>query len=340
MAKVKKDIIFYIFMMIGFITISYGNQAPTKEGYRLTKEIYKNSTETEIATHAYDTNGYEIKTVVGVDLNGDLALSAKEIKHMTRYTYDKNGKKLSESWFKSNGLIDSITTYKYDTNGNMISKSYDSDADKKANDIETYTYDENGNKLSYRHDFDADGEVDMVYSYTYDSKGNELSVSISNIDGSVNMVTFYNYDGNVRIGKEDQNGDGVADSTQTWIYDDNGNKLSYSHDSNCDNKADNIKTYTYDKSGNMLTESEDAAGDGEVNSVTTYAYDSNGNMLSIIQGGGEKIAEKITIMTYDNDGNMLTKIFYFNYKKEDALTHTYTYTKGVVPNGYKPKFVL
>ncbi len=339
MLKIQKVIMSCIFTMISFITIGYGNQVTTKEGYRLIKEIYKNSAETEIATHAYDTNGHEIKTVVGIDLNGDLELSAKEIKYMTRYTYDKNGKKLSTSWSKANGLIGSIETYTYDSIGNMLSESYDGNADKKADDIKTYTYDKNGNKLSYRHDFDADGVVDIVYSYTYDDKGKELSASCGNADGSVSMITSYAYDGNMRIGKEDSDGDGLADSTQTWIYDDNGNKLSYKRDSNGDNKADNIKTYTYDKSGNMLTESEDATGDGEVDSVTNYAYDSNGNILSIV-GGGKNLAKRTTIMTYDNDGNMLTKIFYFNHDKDNVRTHAYTYTKGIVPVDYKPNFVL
>ncbi len=337
MVKIQRLIAFCAFVMISFITLGYGDQATTKEGYRLIKEIYKNSTETEIATHTYDANGYEIKTVIGVDLDGNLALNAKEIKYTIRYTYDKNGKKLSTSWSKSNGLITSMETYTYDSNGNVLSTSYDNNGDKKADDIETYTYDNNGNKLSYKHDFDADGEVDMVYSYTYDSKGNELSVSIGNIDGSVNMVAFYTYDGNTCIGKEDQNGDGMADYIQTWIYDDNGNKLSYSKDSNGDNKADNIKTYTYDKGGNILTESEDATGDGDVDNVTTYAYDSAGNMLSE-KFSAVRMAEKTTIMTYDNNGNMLTKIFYFDCDKDNARTHTYAYTKGVIPVDYKPNF--
>jgi len=132
MVKKKKYIVFIIVI---FATIGYGNQVTTKEGYRLTKEIYKNSSETEITTHTYDTNGYKIKTVVGVDLNGDLALSTKEIKYITRYAYDKNGKKLSTSWSKANGSIKSIETYTYDGNGNMLSESYDSNADKKADDM-------------------------------------------------------------------------------------------------------------------------------------------------------------------------------------------------------------
>ncbi|MBN2768466.1 MAG: hypothetical protein JXQ68_05140 [Campylobacterales bacterium] len=182
MLKIQKVIISCMFIVTGFMTISYGNQALTKEGYRLTKEIKKDSTKTEIIIHTYDDNGNETKTVIGVDLNGDLALSGKEIKQVVRYTHDKNGKKLSESWSKANGLVESIETY----------------------------------------------------------------------------------------------------------------------------------TYDYDGDGNMLSE----------------------------KFSGVRMSERTTIMTYDNDGNMLTKIFYFNDEKENAITHTYTYTKGVVPIDYKPNFIL
>ncbi len=332
MVKKKKYI---AFIMVIFATIGYGNQVTKKEGYCLTKEINKNSSETEITTHTYDTNGYKIKTVVGVDLNGDLAISTKEIKFIEQYAYNKNGKKLSTFLSKANGSIKSIETYTYDGNGNMLSESYDRNADKEADDIKTYTYDGNGNKLSYKHDHNGDGVVDTVRSYTYDDKGKELSFYMGNADGSVNMVTFYTYDGNMRIGKEDENGDGVVDFTQIWIYDNNGNKLSYKSYSKGNNKANNIKTYTYDKSGNMLTESEDFTGDGVVDFVATYAYDSAGNMLSE-KFTDKNMAERTIIMTYDNNGNILTKIFYFNDNKDTASsTHTYIYTKGIVPAGYK-----
>ena len=95
-------------------------------------------------------------------------LIMSSLKSFTIYTYDNQGKLVSESIdFDGNGVADSVTNYRYQ----RIFESYD-DGDGIVNHSKTYTYDDNGNLATESIDNNGDNVRDRINTYIYDANGN------------------------------------------------------------------------------------------------------------------------------------------------------------------------
>ncbi len=173
------------------------------------------------------------------------------------YTYDKNGKLLSEKVIRYDEytLVSTILiTYTYNENGNMLTASIDSDYDGEINGTTAFTYDENGNMLTRI----ESGNV----GWTHSKHGG--------------IVLFDNYKGN----------------TTTWTYDENGDMLTKSFDRYSDGTIDLATSFSddtiahidrYDKDGNMykiLTKSYDWDSNGMIDRIFTYTYNEDGSLKS------------------------------------------------------------
>lgn len=206
------------------------------------------------------------------------------------YTYDENGRMLSETMHEKDGTV----RYRYecicDSEGNVVTKngyghngdlfgwsflSYDQDGNlltetsyNSNGEIiqhEEYTYDGYGNNLSYICYYGDELNAQYDYSYEYNEAGNVLK-KIWYVNGEFEWQETYTYEYNV-------GGDVVkriSDNGSVRTYDSNGN-IIYA-------RSDHFSAeYTYDDMGNKLSYS--MYYDGELREEETYSYDKYGNMI-------------------------------------------------------------
>lgn len=273
----------------------------------------------------------------------------------TYYTYDSKGNNLVYATLKEDyigdapALYDSnlncfdTTTYTYDNNGRILSEVY-----SKGGSI-SYTYDNAGNVLTETV-IDIDNNTTTT-AYTYDSFGNILTTSKGTenslyIYDEAGRILFYNengechrtiYDNNGRIIQDignkdyDSSKDGLPTSKtysdanvgHRYVYDDETGNLTSET-----NRLDITTTYEYYDTGEKKKESLDiyeynynikgGLTKVYVNGINTisYNYDNNYKLTSEVYANGQSIRYQ-----YDNKGNLLKQ--YHNNSLIPYLTYTY-----------------
>ena len=189
-------------------------------------------------------------------------------------------------------------------------------------------------------DMDCDGLLD-VEDDDVDGDGllaeeecNDLDSTLVQLLDSVETISI------------DADGDGDAETVETYAYDENGRiltKISI-QDVNGDDVDDQIKTeYTYNADGSLSTGT--ITYDYSIDSSEEIAYtfvttqDSAGNVISLIGNGSRVDGSTFTysyLYTYDVEGNILTEIFEADWTgdgitSESSLkTNTYDNVMGVL----------
>lgn len=145
--------------------------------------------------------------------------NGKTTKSETSYSYDRDGRVLSES-FKNGG--DGYTTeYTYDKNGRLLSEST---FDGKHSMKTVYSY--NSRELLTGIEYYDCGKLYASEGYSYDTKG--LCLSESHSYGDFESRTVYTYDDRARLLTESySDSDGVFRSTENE-YDEYGNVCAQS----------------------------------------------------------------------------------------------------------------
>ena len=269
------------------------------------------------------------------DVNGQLVTKADSLLKERYYTYDNQGRVLSET-LQQKGASSGITVNTaYDVKGNL-----------------RFHTDGNGNRTEYAFDaLDrltceslAAGSVVHKTSYEYDKDGNRTKVT----DRLNNSIT-YRYDNIGRLA-ETVNQLGIVIekleyndlNAQIKSTDALGNATRFKYDSNGRLTAtidpmNNRKSRTYDKVGNVVSETD---GNGNItrfvhdrfnrlttitnpdNSRVTYTYDPNGNLLRKTDGGATEsftynvrnlatsctdASENAETYSYRADGSIISK---------------------------------
>jgi RHS repeat-associated protein len=207
----------------------------------------------------------------------------------TNYTYDANGRLLSETQGAGTPLQRTLS-YSYDAAGHMTS------ATDAMGNVTGYAYDAQGHKIS---ETDALGHVTQwvynsdgtlasrtapdggVTAYAYDANGDVVSVTYP--DGSVRSMT---YDAAGRLISSTD----AMNNTTSYTYDARDRLLSTTY-------ADGSKvTNTYDAAGDLAS-TTDAAG-----LVTAYTFDAEHRPLTVTRPDGTVLR-----MGYDGKGNLLSR---------------------------------
>lgn len=280
----------------------------------------------------------------------------------TYYTYDSKGNNLIYATLKEDytgnapALYDSnlncfdTTTYTYDNNGRILSEVY-----SKGGSI-SYTYDNTGNILTETV-IDIDNNTTTT-TYTYDCFGNILTTSKGTenslyIYDEAGRILFYDengkchrtiYDNNGRIIQDienqdyDSSKDGLpasktysdANVGHRYVYDNETGNLSSET-----NRFDVTTTYEYYDTGEKKKESLDIYEYNYniiggltkiyVNGINTvsYNYDNNYKLTSEVYANGQSVRYQ-----YDNKGNLLKQ--YHNNSLTPYLTYTYNSSNELI----------
>lgn len=252
----------------------------------------------------------------------------------TRYSYDKTGRKITESITVQGNALS--VSYGYDGMGRLLSVT------DPLGFTTRYAYDANGNKtkeVDARYGAQALGVAPGI-EYEYD-KSNRL-VRTSLFDGSTReVIQFFVYDGRGNVVKEvDGEGYNAAEPQSSYgtayTYDENDRKIT---EISAQTAADNAKngsstmskTYAYDGSGNLIR-----ITDG-LNRVTQTAYYGTGWLKETTYSDGNKdsynydLSGKGWITLKDRSGreiktyfNVFDKPYRIEYPDGSALSYTYS----------------
>lgn len=225
---------------------------PSHEGEKLLLHTEKDSFGAfgyEIKTHSYDTYGVLTETSIE---------SADGINITKKYTYDSEGRKISDIKYDEKGAVLEESKWVYDENGLLTEH-----IDGYLMTTYKYTYDSE-NRIATRVENDKD-----TYVYTYDDNG-DYAVRINGYDGTI----FYKKDGTMYKMTDDY-GNLRTDSE----FDEKGNKISTTEYGS--NKEIRLHTtYEYDEKGRMVKQVS-YSGD-RISNTFIYEYDESGNLLKVV----------------------------------------------------------
>ncbi|MCR5457547.1 MAG: hypothetical protein K6F14_05685, partial [Clostridiales bacterium] len=284
--------------------------------------------------------GTEVRTTNTFDIYGNNT-SVSRNGRTTNYTYDFNGKVLTET-----NALNNVTTYTYDNQGNLLTVT---DA---LNGQVTYVYDILGrrikttatlqtgvtnitkkyynknNQLTETKVTDSNAAVYSRTQNTFDSMGDVTAVT--QFDGNSSIVKTMTYDGAGRLLTTT-----VNNKTITNTYDSRGNVASvtdamnhtetYVTDPNglLTSKTDRngtVFSYTYNALGKVLTES---ATKNLVTETKTYTYAKTGLLRSMSSGN------TVVTNTYDSCGRLIAQT------ESGNIEHNYTYNNNHEKTEYK-----
>ena len=248
---------------------------------------------------------------------------AKGLEYSEKYSYDTQGRKVSEIKTKGSGSETYYpeTVYEYDDAGNLTAVREREGSGAPLNTIRTSTYDYTGNVLTETYgeqntttyQYNGLGKVRQVtrpgdatiqaYTsyYLYDETG-RLKKQLD----SMGKTDLYTYDSQGRqLSHTEQKTDGTGAITVTAAYDVDGNKR-FETDGN-----GKTKEYIYDNLNRVKTERMTVANTGGTTAVhtTDYMYDHDGNLITQtekIETGGLTSSGAI-INTYDAKGRLIEK---------------------------------
>ena len=154
----------------------------------------------------------------------------------------------------------------------------------------------------------------VLYSeaYTYDANGNEVQSVIDDGMGVV-VTTWTTYDAadNPVRAEQDYDGDGVADISTVYLYD-QGVLSELEYDDGMDGTIDLRLVYAYDGDGRLVGADGDYGDDGSIDEQYTLVYDNPAPDLSgtlTYDFGVDGEPEQVEVFTYD-PGALDQLVFY------------------------------
>lgn len=226
-------------------------------------------------------------------------------------TYDTSGNEIDVSGkeydYNKERIASFHTLLKYDEKSNLIEKRYETEG----GDVEIERYENRDDYISERY---KDGVLVQRLSRLsrYDKSGNllEKREEREDVDSGLTQVAdieTYTYDSENHLLSKvlDYDGDGKANSTEYYFYDEQGHKIKETSLSGEDSSE---TLYAYDSQGNLIQEVSKSQSH---NSLNLYAYNEAGQkLLSQYDRDGDGYFEQETRYIYD-ENRVLVKSEYF-----------------------------
>ena len=272
---------------------------------RLTKLDIAKKRIPKVYTFTYGANGKVLTEMFG-DADGSY------INYFTTNTYDDSGKLVSSETKKADESKITVL-YTYDKNGRVLTETETTVDrwDSTNTNIYTSLYDENGNLLSRKNQKGRGTE------YTYDSQNRLLTEKEIDIEGDPHNIRTYTYGEDGRLVKEKwESGMSDAWTENTYAYDANGTQYVTLYSDSGDTEAYTY-SYEFDDKGNLTKKIYTERDDDE---QRVSLYDANGNIVSIDITKGETTA-KYTF-SFDKYGNRTGE----TYSKNGDLVYSYALT--------------
>jgi RHS repeat-associated protein len=260
------------------------------------------------------------------DTSGNLTQETDALGHITDYTYNNAGNRLTQTrytadnspvtttytynamgWFTQMTRPDGqFTQYQYDANGNQI-KQIDFDSNQSQISQQSTNYDYRNNRISHT------DSLGHTTTYTYDSRDNLLSITDADGNSQTLKYDLYNritdridasgYKTSYIYGTKGTQTAGLLTQTtypsysDNRLYDKRGRMLSKQLVANQNEQSSSSQStrYQYNATG-KLTQTIDAK-----NRSTQYQYDDLGRLIKSTDNQG-----KVTSYSYDNRDNILS----------------------------------
>ena len=250
----------------------------------------------ESYSYKYDENGrIQEKTFCYENYQTSADGTNQAIKQQQRYvyTFDANGRRLTESIYLEGSSVPRTTSWIYDENGYLIKETEETSGEYYER---LYTYNELGKRGSYTKNTYYFGKLhkSVEEEYAYDAQGNRIAETIVEkteyneerrtyrweYDDAGRIITYEEPDGTTEHNEYDQAGNLI----RKLVYDSNGAK-----------KQEGV--YTFYPNGEKK-EAQDTVYDleiafGTVKSVRTQYYDEYGNLLKYTVTEREHVFEII-----------------------------------------------
>lgn len=213
---------------------------------------------------------YEVDTSTSILKKGVLF-------RMLKSSYDRNGMRIAEEEYRSDGPFEEKRTHNYDANNNMLDYvNFNKDGTVKYRF--TFTYDEHNNVVEQNY---GDG-VSYTYSYTYDKRGNPIEKKAKR-DNEPDYFIKYVYDEKNRvIGERMYDKENELLYGMSYKYDEYGNRIEeVKYTTN--NTVTDSAVFKFDDKNNLVAQVHyNSKGAIYHHAEFTYEFDSEGNFLKQI----------------------------------------------------------
>ncbi|GIE25331.1 hypothetical protein Ahu01nite_084330 [Winogradskya humida] len=249
------------------------------------------------------TNAANSVQAITYNANGDIAKTVSPAGEVTAYTYDRLGRKLSETVTTSTFPSGRTSTFTYDALGRVLTESDPPVTNRVTGAVHTLVatnvYDADGRMMSQSIADTTGGDVARTETVKYNDRGQRLTAT-----DATGKSTSFTYDAYGQVVTETDSDGGVT----AYVVDPEGHVLSETMkgwtgdpDAPQDPKDLITETNMYDPDG-RLASTTDAMG-----RTTSYTYTDNDltATVTVTDGTSSFVQER---NTYDNDGNLETQI--------------------------------
>ena len=195
-----------------------------------------------------DKPSYRVKYIEEKDQSGQLLTTAT-------YSYNNSGQLINrESTSSSVSYWNYVVTYKYKEDG-QLSETLQSPYEGGPTDFRTtYEFNQAGQLVNSFHDYQADGSINNTLSYEYNINGQLIKRNDKDSRGVTYNSYLYFYDANGYINKTEREISGTEKTLYTNTLNELGQLIVLEADSNGDGIADTTRYYTYEQGPCVATQ--------------------------------------------------------------------------------------
>lgn len=229
--------------------------------------------------------------------------------------------------FESDGVTDINWTYFYDERGRSKKDVGKYTSLENPDDLYTYTYD-NADHLTSM--IQNAGGIDVWrYDATYNTLGDQLDLVYSDFSEptmpSIDRTTYHDFDDHGHAAFSIQTITGASDAKHVYAYDELGRLIENATDNNGDSIADTVATTVYDDAAHTTTTTTITVGDTR-HTVRIRHYDTALHLLNIHRDSFASDGKLSTFdLNYEWDGDrLMTSTFAFNGATSSTDRYSYS----------------